>query len=89
LWIIHLSKRTNSGGDENQMTPHKPGRSRAAVDPAKAIERAAKVRLTLSANAALDYILGTFKEKVWNEKKKISKPRKRGWTRKLKRKPGQ
>ena len=38
-----LSERTtNSGGEENQVTPHKPGRSRAAVDPGKAIEKAVK-----------------------------------------------
>ena len=56
-----LSERTtNSGGDENQMTPHKPGRSRAAVDPVKAIEQAAKVSLTISANAVADCILNTF-----------------------------
>jgi len=53
-----LSERTtNSGGDENQMTPHKPGRSRAAVDLAKAIEKAAKVSLTISANAMADCIM--------------------------------
>ena len=64
---------TSSGGDENQMTPHKPGRSRAAVDPAKAIEKAAKVSLTLSANAVVDYILGALKEKGRREKK-LPKP---------------
>ena len=65
MWInapeIQLSERTtNSGGDENQMTPHKPDRSRAAVDPAKAIEKAAKVSLSISANAVADYTLGAF-----------------------------
>lgn len=50
-----LSERTtNSGGDENQMTPHKPGRSRAAVDPEKAIEKAAKVSLSISTNIMAD-----------------------------------
>ena len=51
------SERTNSGGDENHMTPHKPGRPRAAVDPARAIEKAAKVSLTISANAMADCII--------------------------------
>jgi hypothetical protein len=36
-------KTTNPGGDENQMTVNKPGRLRAAVDPGKAVEKAAKV----------------------------------------------
>jgi hypothetical protein len=36
-------KTTNPGGDENQMTVSKPGRPRAAVDPGKAVEKAAKV----------------------------------------------
>ena len=36
-------KTTNPGGDENQMTVNKSGRPRAAVDPEKAIEKAAKV----------------------------------------------
>jgi hypothetical protein len=40
-----LSERTtNSGGEENQMTPRKAGRPRAAVDSGKAIEKAAKVK---------------------------------------------
>jgi len=52
-----LSERINSGGDENQLTPHKPGRPRAAVDPARAIEKAAKVSLTISANAMADCII--------------------------------
>lgn len=51
---------TNSGGDENQMTPHKPGRSRAAVDPGKATEKAAKVSLSRSAEIMADYILDPF-----------------------------
>jgi len=55
-----LSESTNSGGDENQLTPHKPGRSRAAVDPARAIEKAAKVSLTISANAIAGYNLDAF-----------------------------
>ena len=53
-----LSERTtNSGGDENRITPHKPGRPRAAVDPARAIEKAARVSLTISANAMADCIM--------------------------------
>ena len=36
-------KTTNPGGDENQMSVNKPGRPRAAVDPCKAVEKAAKV----------------------------------------------
>ena len=65
-----LSESTrNSGGDETQMTPHKPGRSRTAIDPGKAVEKAIKVSLSISANAMLDYILRTFKEKGRNEKK--------------------
>ena len=56
-----LSERTtNSGGEENQMTPRKPGRPRAAVDSGKAIEKAAKVRLTISAYIVADDILGPF-----------------------------
>jgi len=77
-----FERTTNSGGDENQMTLHKPGRSRVAVDPAKAIEKAAKVSSTISANAVVDYILGSFKEKERDEKKERR-------TRKPKRKPGQ
>jgi len=61
-----FERTTNSGGDENQMTPHKPGRSRAAVDPAKAFGKAAKVSLSISANAVADYILGAFMEKEQN-----------------------
>jgi chromatin assembly factor 1 subunit A len=46
-----LSERTtNSGGDENQTIVNKSGRPRAAVDPAKAVEKAAKVGLSISAN---------------------------------------
>ena len=74
-----LSERaTNSGGDENQMTPHKLGRSRAAVDPGKAIEKAAKVSSSRSANIMADYILGPFQEKERFEKKaaKAEKERK-------------
>ena len=57
----HLSERTtNSGGDENQMTLHKPGRSRAAVDSRKAVEKAAKVSLSISANVRVGYVLHHF-----------------------------
>jgi hypothetical protein len=35
----------NPGGDENQMASRKPGRPKAAVDPEKAVEKAAKVWL--------------------------------------------
>jgi len=70
------------------MTPHKPSRSRVAVDPAKAIENAAKVSLSISANTVFDYILGAFKEEE-RKKKKLPKPRKRGRTRKPKRNPSQ
>jgi hypothetical protein len=39
-----LSERvTNPGGDENQMTPRKPGRPKTAADPGKAVEKTAKV----------------------------------------------
>lgn len=56
-----LSERTtNSGGDENQMTPHKPGRSSVAVDLGKAIEKAAKVSLSRSAHIMADYFLDLF-----------------------------
>ena len=41
-----LSERMmNPGGDENQMASRKPGRPKAAVDPEKAVEKAAKVWL--------------------------------------------
>jgi chromatin assembly factor 1 subunit A len=50
-----LSERTtNSGGDENQTIVNKSGRPRSAVDPAKAVEKAAKVGLSISANIMTD-----------------------------------
>ena len=38
-------KTTNHGGDENRTAIPKTGRSKAAVDPGKAVEKAAKVGL--------------------------------------------
>ena len=73
-----LSETTNPGGDENQMVVHKPGRSRAAVDPEKAVEKAAKVGLSISSKLMADYLPHSFKEKERNEKKaaKAEKERK-------------
>jgi hypothetical protein len=40
-------KTTNHGGDENRTTIPKAGRPKAAVDPGKAVEKAAKVGLSI------------------------------------------
>jgi hypothetical protein len=52
-----LLERTSPGGDENQTTVRKPSRPKAAVDPGKAVERAAKVGLPISINITLFMIL--------------------------------
>ncbi len=39
---------TNPGGDENRMVVPKAGRAKAAVDPGKAVEKAAKVGSSIS-----------------------------------------
>lgn len=40
-------RKTNHGGDENQTTIPKAGRPKATVDPGKAVEKAAKVGLSI------------------------------------------
>lgn len=36
-------RTVDAAGDENQMTARKAGRARTAIDPEKAVEKAAKV----------------------------------------------
>lgn len=39
---------TNPGGDKNQMTPRKPGRARAAIDPGKVAKVGLSIYLLIS-----------------------------------------
>jgi len=70
-------RMTNHGGDENRTTISKAGRPKAAVDPGKAVEKAAKVGLSIF--IAYHYCLfKQYKEKERTDKKaaKVEKERK-------------
>ena len=68
-------RTTNPGGEENQKASRKPGRSRAAADPGKAVEKAVKVGLSLCTLLAVAY---SSKEKERTGKKvaKVEKEKK-------------
>jgi len=71
----HVSERTtNSGGDEKQTAPRKPGRPKTAVDPGKAVEKAEKVSQHIF---DISYLIITYSRKNGSKSRQL-KPRRRG-----------
>ena len=50
---VKPSEILNAAGDENQMIARKAGRAKTAIDPEKAVEKAAKVSLVTPQNPKL------------------------------------
>ena len=53
---VKPSEILNAAGDENQMIARKAGRAKTAIDPEKAVEKAAKVSLVTLQNPKLTLI---------------------------------
>jgi len=71
-------KTPNAAGNENQLTPRKPGRAKAAIDPEKAVEKAARVCFIAHTNSMANCLINNLQEKERLEKKaaKAEKERK-------------